>query len=412
MKKGLATKGPHMLKMLPTYVGKPTGKEAGVYLALDLGGTNFRVIKVQLDDGRIFGTSKKSYQISEEIMRGNATQLFDFIALCVKDFMEWDGLTHFTRALFGFTFSFPVNQLGVASGTLINWTKGFTTQGVEGQDVVMLMNQAFLRNDVTAEIAVLANDTVGTMVARGYEDPNCEVGVILGTGSNACYVEDVSRITKFEGDYKGSKMIVNIEWGAFGDSTNYLPSTREDRAIDLQSLNPGRQSLEKMVSGMYLGEIVRQILLNLISEGKLGHGFSSSELLKQSHKFESAFMTSIASDVKDTLADIETLLQEKLSISSTNEERRLVREVCGVVTTRAARLAAAAIIAVLEHIGRLNDVTVAIDGSVFEHLTNFKEEMEKTIMELQPTSSIKLVLTKDGSGNGAAIIAATVASAN
>src|SRR5688572_32004684 len=47
-------------------------------------------------------------------------------------------------------------------------------------------------------------------------------------------------------------------------------------------------------------------------------------------------------------------------------------------------------------------------GGVFEHLPGFKEEMISTIKELQPSSNINLVLTRDGSGIGAAIIAATV----
>jgi hexokinase len=29
----------------------------------------------------------------------------------------------------GFTFSFPVNQLSISSGTLIKWTKGFSING-------------------------------------------------------------------------------------------------------------------------------------------------------------------------------------------------------------------------------------------------------------------------------------------
>ncbi|MDD3260231.1 MAG: hypothetical protein PHN97_12370, partial [Smithellaceae bacterium] len=37
------------LRMLPSYVGRPTGTEKGQFLALDLGGTNLRVLAVRLD---------------------------------------------------------------------------------------------------------------------------------------------------------------------------------------------------------------------------------------------------------------------------------------------------------------------------------------------------------------------------
>ena len=37
------------LKMIPSFIDKPKGTEAGEFLALDLGGTNFRVLTVRLD---------------------------------------------------------------------------------------------------------------------------------------------------------------------------------------------------------------------------------------------------------------------------------------------------------------------------------------------------------------------------
>jgi hexokinase len=38
------------------------------------------------------------------------------------------------------------------------------------------------------------------MVTRCYEDIKCEVGVILGTGTNACYIENMSNIKKYNGN--------------------------------------------------------------------------------------------------------------------------------------------------------------------------------------------------------------------
>ena len=47
MDAGLASAGTSSLLMIPTHLTSvPTGKETGSYLALDLGGTNFRVLKV------------------------------------------------------------------------------------------------------------------------------------------------------------------------------------------------------------------------------------------------------------------------------------------------------------------------------------------------------------------------------
>lgn len=53
MHAGLASEGGSKLKMLLTFVQNlPTGSEKGVYYGLDLGGTNFRVLRVQLGGQR------------------------------------------------------------------------------------------------------------------------------------------------------------------------------------------------------------------------------------------------------------------------------------------------------------------------------------------------------------------------
>jgi len=44
----------------------------------------------------------------------------------------------------------------------------------------------------------------------------------------------------------------------------YLPFTPFDQALDRVSINPSYQAFEKFVSGMYLGEIVRNIFIALI----------------------------------------------------------------------------------------------------------------------------------------------------
>ena len=63
------------------------------------------------------------------------------------------------------------------------------------------------------------------------------------------------------------EMVINTEWGAFGDhgEIDFL-RTKWDRAVDEASLNPGRQTFEKLISGMYMGEIARQVVLDLVEK--------------------------------------------------------------------------------------------------------------------------------------------------
>lgn len=66
--------------------------------------------------------------------------------------------------------------------------------------------------------------------------------VIQGTGCNACYVEKRGNAELFSGNHSKPNVIINTEWGAFGDDGK-LDSvrTKYDREIDAYSLNPGKQ---------------------------------------------------------------------------------------------------------------------------------------------------------------------------
>lgn len=60
-----------------------------------------------------------------------------------------------------------------------------------------------------------------------------------------------------------------------------LPTTPFDNKLDRKSINPRFQAFEKFISGMYLGEIVRNILLTLIDTAPISllfEGYSSAEL--------------------------------------------------------------------------------------------------------------------------------------
>ncbi len=91
-------------------------------------------------------------------------------------------------------------------------------------------------------MAVL-NDTTGTLMACAWKKPCCRIGVIAGTGTNACYVERLANVGLWDGDFdEPQQVMINTEWGAFGDNgTLDFIRTEYDRIIDENSLNPGRQ---------------------------------------------------------------------------------------------------------------------------------------------------------------------------
>jgi len=407
MEKGLSGRD-SSLKMIPAYVDRPTGNEKGKFIALDIGGTNFRILEAELKGGgSIARPASRKFAIDKRHMTAKGEYLFDFIAECVKIFIKEKKMPATETFGLGFTFSFPVEQTGIASGTLLRWTKGFAAKGVIGEDVVRLLNDALARKGVgNVRVAALANDTVGTLAAESYKDRTCDVGVILGTGTNACYEEDISKIKKWQGPGTGTgKMIINTEWGNF----NKLKVLSYDRQLNRESENPGSQILEKMVSGMYLGELTRLIIKDFIKR-RLLFGGANYRLFDNRLSFKTEYMSAIEADRSGNLSKVLGLFNSIGIKGSTLADRRYCRRVCEIISRRAARISAAALAAVITKIDTklAHRHTVAIDGSVYEKYPGFSGRMRSAMREMcgRAASHIEMVLAKDGSGKGAAVIAA------
>uniref|UniRef100_A0A674APB1 Hexokinase-2 n=1 Tax=Salmo trutta TaxID=8032 RepID=A0A674APB1_SALTR len=399
------------VKMLPTYVrSTPDGTEHGDFLALDLGGTNFRVLLVRVRGGkrRSVEMHNKIYAIPQEAMQGTGEELFDHIVHCIADFLEYMGMKGASLPL-GFTFSFPCHQNKLDQGILLKWTKGFKATGCEGEDVVSLLKDAIhRREEFDLDVVAVVNDTVGTMMTCGYEDPLCEVGLIVGTGTNACYMEEMQNVELVEGDE--GRMCVNMEWGAFGDHGELDDfSTEFDRAVDDCATNPGKQRYEKLISGMYLGEIVRNVLLEFTAKGLLFRG-KLSERLKTRGIFETKFLSQIESD-RLALRQVRSILQHLGLTSSTCDDSILVKEVCSVVARRAAQLCGAGLAAVVDKIRQNRNlselkITVGVDGTLYKLHPHFSSIMHETVRDLAPQCEVTFLQSEDGSGKGAALITA------
>lgn len=65
------------IAMIPSFVeGRLTGEETGQFLALDLGGTNLRVVLVELQGRGKFTTKSTKYKVSESLKTGDVKELY------------------------------------------------------------------------------------------------------------------------------------------------------------------------------------------------------------------------------------------------------------------------------------------------------------------------------------------------
>ncbi|MCJ1403621.1 glucokinase [Xylographa trunciseda] len=482
------------LSQIPTYVtAVPNGTEKGLYMAVDLGGTNFRVCSIHLNGDTTFSLTQSKVVIPRELMVAKTAQeLFSFLAKQVQIFLKTHHEDHYEAGVrrrktmsaadgykdeenfyLGFTFSFPVKQLGINSGKLIRWTKGFDIEDAVGKDVCALLQEEIDKLHLPVKVAALVNDTVGTLMARSYTSPGKTgtlIGAIFGTGTNGAYVERLDKVKKMASingsdyDKTTGEMIVNTEWGSFDNSLSVLPNTPYDDDLDKESVNPGIQMFEKRISGMFLGEILRRAILSMMNKSHVSflkdehsgvndvHSTTTidenSALYKQ-WGLDTSFLSIVSEDHTPNLRIVRQTLDRDLSVSAASfEDAEAVKLLAVAIGKRAARLSAVALGAIVISTGRLNKQTIntsttaittegkssqteaetseavkaedvidiGVDGSVVEYYPGFEDYLREALREipeigLKGEKRIRIGIAKDGSGVGAALIALVARSA-
>ncbi|KAG0282989.1 glucokinase [Linnemannia gamsii] len=416
---GLSTTDPKNITQQPSFITRlPTGKETGLYLAIDMGGTNLRTAAVHLlGDGQV-GVTMEKHEITHELKTGTGDAMFDWIADCTAALLKSVALDMGNAELqMGVTFSFAIQQTAINRGKVLAMGKGFDLSDVMGKDLKDLLEGGFARKNLPVTVSAIINDTVGTLVSHAYVSPSTKIGVILATGTNAAYIERASEVSKYNGP-ACDQMILNTEWDAMGKA-EYLPQTKYDKEIDAVSLVPGFQEFEKMVSGLYMGELVRLALVDLIEQNAIFEflGGKVPESLKTRLAFKTLFMSTIESDNDSGHSAVDKVFKTSFGIEGlTSQDRARVFELIHTIGQRSATMTAAACAALLHKANgtsvKLDDAneitTIGIDGSVFEKYPHFSHSMMEAltlILGKDRASRIRLELARDGGCIGAALVA-------
>lgn len=430
-------------------------------MAVDLGGTNFRVCSIMLNGDTTFNLTYNKVAIPKPLMVAKTSQeLFAFLAKQIELFLREHHAEHFESHVrrratastpmgyrdehifrLGFTFSFPVKQSAINKGKLIRWTKGFDIPDAVGKDVCRLLQDEIDNLSLPVKVAALVNDTVGTLMARSYTSTGKHrsvLGGIFGTGTNGAYIEKVANIKKpIEGEYETStgEMVINTEWGSFDNQLNILPSTPWDKALDAESVNPGIQMFEKRVSGMFLGEIVRRAVVDMIRDDKIMLFRDANSSFNDRHTttsispnsgifkpwgLDSAIMSVAAADNTPELSSLRQELEMVLDVYAPSlEDAQAFKAISDAVARRSARLSAVAIGAIALQSGKIEDpaedvIDIGVDGSLVEHYPFFRDMIYEALAAIDGigaagVAKIRIGIAKDGSGVGAALIALVAA---
>ncbi|KAF2712336.1 actin-like ATPase domain-containing protein [Pleomassaria siparia CBS 279.74] len=418
--------------MLPSYNDKlPTGLERGTYLALDVGGSTFRVAVVELT-GKQTNTKSmrivtmKSYKIDNSVRHLKGTAFFDWMAEKIEAAIadpQVKKITGLKTFPMGLAWSFPVEQTSIRSGNLLPMGKGFrATEGTLGQDLSELIMAPCRKRNLPVHMDSIINDSSATLLSRAYEDPSTRFAVILGTGFNISVHLPVSALATSK--YKGypqkwldeaSHVLVNTELSMFGK--NIFPTTRWDDQLNETHVRPDFQPFEHMISGRYLGEVVRLIIVEAVRTAGLFSG-EMPEQLTELYSLDTGTLAAMELDGSKSLTNAATLFQEKhpLSKPPTYNDINFIRQVSQLVSHRAAAFLAAGIHSLWDLRIASEGLTpatagymaIGCNGSVIEKYPLFRELCQSHLDELTTASgaepkSIALEVAVESAIFGAAV---------
>ncbi|KAJ6288256.1 hypothetical protein OIU76_024282 [Salix suchowensis] len=350
-----------LFPVLPRYL---KGDERGLYYGVNLRGTNFLILCARLG-GRnepISDLLRKEISIPPNVLIGTSQELFDYIAAELAKFVSEN----------------PPDDTPDAASQLNDTVE---------KALVNDINRALEEHGLKFRVFSLVDDTVGNLAGGRYYNNGIVASVTLAMGSNAAYVELEEAVPKWQGTIPSSnlsELVINTEWGNFNCSN--LPITEFDSSLDAESSNPGSRIFEKLTSAMYLGEIVRRVLLKMAQETALFGDVVPPELATPYH-LRSPDMAAMHQDTSEDRDVVGEKLKEIFGI--TNSTPMVRAEKLGRIESRKS--------------------VVAVEGGLYEHYRVFRNYLHSSVWELlgsDHSDNVVIEHSHGGSGAGAVFLAA------
>lgn len=361
-----------MLKMLKTYVTTDTEKILeDEYLAIDVGGSNIRISKIKvlpdnISISKMIKIPLRTPFINYTSKNYTLKQLFVMALKKIEPFLEKDKL--YTIAV---TVSFGLESEGKTESKIIELSKGFELSDTIGENIYEILVDAIKELNLKIIPSLIVNDCVATLATGNFYNPNADIGFVVGTGHNGCFIND-------------NREIINIESANFNKN---LPLTIYDKKYLNKIPMESEKLFEILIGGKYIGGIADVIVRSLVEKG----------LIKEYKKIETE--------------DLVKVLNQEPTLKYSFEQREIIEEVAKLLFERSAKLIVAEIAAILMFIDReiSNKHTIVFDGSVYEKCDIFREEISKNIDRffMDNAKKISHKLIKDASSIGPAIISAS-----
>lgn len=216
------------------------------------------------------------------------------------------------------------------------------------------------------KIQAITNDTVATLASLAYAVkslPNSRVamGIIVGTGCNATIPMKLSELHESKAksvngmEPSAVQTIVNTEWtisGAAPPLRELNITTKWDEELDKACARPGFQPFEYMTGGRYIGELIRLILFDYLTNiAGLSKRFLPANLI-QEYALTTAYISDKVARARSD-QDLAKELNQSLPTPESSDWRwdartaGAFRRIARAVQRRSAGLIAAAVIGLL-----------------------------------------------------------------
>ncbi|KAI9502111.1 hypothetical protein BX070DRAFT_193101 [Coemansia spiralis] len=254
-------------------------------------------------------------------------------------------------------------------------------------DIAHTLNSVLLKRHLPVRVVSSTNCVISTLVSAQHHFHSTCIALILNHGINASYYEAAAKIPKISGTELGNseaRVAINTELARFGENSHVLCPTMWDNRIDRESPNTGYHIFEKLVADKYLGEIP--------------------------YSFFTSYMT-IMEDNSDDLHDVGDLLLAGFNIDSSLTDRKIVRSLCQIVATRAAKLVGGAVVGLVkkatEAMESAAPAVISISGQLTEMNQPYLNCTIETAKRLLENSGLQEpvfnILGEDGYTVGAAL---------
>ncbi|KAI5149421.1 hexokinase [Enteropsectra breve] len=343
-------------------------------LVIDVGGTSFKYSFVALDRSRVTHVSDDHLMAYKPFSLDRPLSSYtwhEWVAEAIKRSLLVNENENVVAAL---TFSYCMNQSAINRATINTISKNWPfmiTDSLFSEDIISVLEESFKAKGLNIEVKCIINDSVATYAASCIKDKSGRgMGIILGTGTNACFV------TKGK---SGTDVLVNSEWAKTEVPEGYFTKADNDIIENLKKANKTYQPLEVLTAGYRYVEIINRQIHRRNIERKPCY------------------------TLQELKAIYETPKNECLSPKD--------KEVLGLILeykTRASRILAAMVVAFAKYNG-IKKLHLTLNGSIYENPNDIKllqEEIRGMALRQKHKLESHCDYEKNASLYGAAYIAA------